>query len=117
MKNLLTPLAKSVLKPLGLTAAVSVRDAAIKNKLLGSRMAALLISNKAIDKITKNVKSLLKESGLLIKSVTKTIKDEAEGPKCGFLGMLLGTLAGNLLVNSLVSKRVTRGVDRVNGVG
>ena len=35
MKNLLTPLAKSVLVPSGLTAAASVTDAVIQKKILG----------------------------------------------------------------------------------
>ena len=38
MKNVLNPLAKSVLIPLGLTAATSARDAAIRNKMFGSGM-------------------------------------------------------------------------------
>ena len=36
MKNVLKPLAKSVLIPLGLTAAASVTDAAIHKKMFGS---------------------------------------------------------------------------------
>ena len=38
MKNVLKTLAKSVLIPLVLTAAVSATDAAIQKKLFGSRM-------------------------------------------------------------------------------
>ena len=37
MKNLLQPLAKNVLTPLGLTAAKSAADAGIHKKILGSR--------------------------------------------------------------------------------
>ena len=36
MKNIITPLAKSVLIPLGLTAAASAADAGIHKKILGS---------------------------------------------------------------------------------
>ena len=36
MKNVLKPLAKSVLIPVGLTAATLVTDAAIHNKMFGS---------------------------------------------------------------------------------
>ena len=36
MKNVITPLAKSVLIPLGLTAAASVADAGIRKRILGS---------------------------------------------------------------------------------
>ena len=44
MKNILKPLAKSVLKPLRLRAA-SVIDAAIHKKLFRSDVATLIISN------------------------------------------------------------------------
>ena len=47
--------------------------------------------------IMKTIKSL-QESALLIKSVSKTIKNEAKEQKGGFLGTLLGTL-GTLLRN------------------
>ena len=47
--------------------------------------------------ITKIGKSL-EESGLLIKDVSETIKNEPKSQKGGFLGMLLGaSLLGNLL--------------------
>ena len=38
MQNILTPLAKSVLIPLGFTTAVSTTDAAIKKKIFGLGM-------------------------------------------------------------------------------
>ena len=41
--NILKPLAKSVLIPLGLTAAASVTDAAIHKKTFGSCITALII--------------------------------------------------------------------------
>ena len=41
--------------------------------------------------IKKIVKSL-EECGLMIKGVSKTIKNEAKEQKGGFLGMLLGSL-------------------------
>ena len=49
------------------------------------------------------VKSL-EESGLLIKGVSKTVKNEAKEQKGGFLGMLLGTLGAGLLGNLLTGK-------------
>ena len=58
--------------------------------------------------ITKIVKSH-KESDLLIKAVTKTLKDEAKEQNDGFLGMLLGTLGATLLGNLLTSKRKGKG--------
>ena len=90
MKKLLKPLAKSVLIPLGLTAEVSVIDAAIQKKFFGSDMATLVISNEEMGDIIKMVESL-EESGLLIKGVSETIKNEAKEQRSGFLSMLLGT--------------------------
>ena len=49
------------------------------------------------------VKSL-EESGLLIKGVSKTVKNEAKEQKGGFIGMLLGTLGAGLLGNLLTGK-------------
>ena len=46
---------------------------------------------KGIGKIVKS----LEESGLMIKGVGETIKNEAKEPKGGFLGMLLGTLGAS----------------------
>ena len=45
IKNVITPLAKSVLIPLGLTAAASAADAGIHKKTLGSGNTTLIISN------------------------------------------------------------------------
>ena len=102
MKNLLTPLAKSILIPLGLTAAAAATDAVIQNKI-GSGTTALIISNEEIGNIMKIVKSL-RGSGLLIKDVSGTIKSEAKEQKGGFLGMLLGTLSASMLGNMLAGK-------------
>ena len=50
MKNVLTPLAKGVLIPLGLTAAASAADAEIHKKILGSGgHTTLITSNKDMD--------------------------------------------------------------------
>ena len=76
-KNVITPLAKSVLIPLGLTAAVSAADAGIHKKILGSgrhsssalyNTVTLIISNKAMEDLIKIVKSL-EDFGLLLKGV------------------------------------------------
>ena len=66
MKNVLTPLAKSVLIPLELTSAESAIDTAIQKKLFGSGTIALIISNEEMEDIMKKLISL-KESGLLMK--------------------------------------------------
>ena len=80
MKYSLTSLAKSVLIPLGLTAAASTTDVAIQKKMFGFGMTALIISREDMDLIMKIVKSF-EESGLLVKDATKTIKTEAKEKK------------------------------------
>ena len=73
MRNILKPFAKSVLIPLGLTAAASAADQAIHKKMFGSGFTTLKISNEEMEDIMKIVNSL-KDSGLLIKGVSETIK-------------------------------------------
>ena len=77
MKNVHKPLAKSDLIPLGLTAVASATDTTIQGKVLGSDMAASIISNKEIDDIINIIKSR-EESGLLIKGISGTIKKRSE---------------------------------------
>ena len=60
------PLAKNVLAPLGLSAAMSAIDGSIKKKMLGSGATTLIISNDEMDDILKIVKSL-ENSGVLFK--------------------------------------------------
>ena len=110
IKNVIKPLAKSVLIPLGLTAAASVADAGILKKLgsahrhssssASHNTTALIISNDEIKDIIKIAKSL-EDSGLLLKGVTKTDQNEVKEQKGGFLSMLLGTLGASLLGNLL----------------
>ena len=51
--NVLKPLAKSVLIPLGLTAAASATDAAIHKKMFGSANTTFIISNEKVNDIMK----------------------------------------------------------------
>ena len=106
IRNVLKPLAKSVLTPLGLAAA-SATDAIIHKKIFGSGVTTLIISNEEMNGVIKIVKSL-EESGLLIKGIAETIKSEAKGQKGGFLGMLLGTSGASLLVNFLAGQDTIR---------
>ena len=62
MKNVLTPSAKNVLLPFGLSAGMSVAVAPIQSKIYESGTTALIISNKEMEDIMKIVK-LLEESG------------------------------------------------------
>ena len=58
MKNVLKPLPKRVLIPLGSPAAVSTADAGISKKNIGLGVTTLIISNAEMDDIMKIVKSL-----------------------------------------------------------
>ena len=114
--NVLKPLAQSVLMPLGLTAAASATLVAIYKKMFGSGFARLIISNEKMNNIMKIVKPLEK-SGLLIKCISETIKNEAKEKKRWFLGVLLGTLGGNLFGNFLTGKGTIRVGKGTIGVG
>ena len=108
IKNVIKPLAKSVLIPLGLTAAASAADAGIHKKILGSgNNITLIISNDEINDIIKIVKSL-DDSGLLLKGVTETVQNELKEQKGGFLSILLGTLGASLLGNAIFGKGIYR---------
>ena len=109
IKNVIKPLAKSVLIPLGLTAAASAADAGIHKNILGSgyNNTTLIISNDEIEDIIKIVKSL-EDSGLLLKGVTETVQNEVKEQKGGFLSMLLGTLGASLLGDILTGWEINR---------
>ena len=94
------PLAKTVLAPLGITAAALTIDAGIQKKIHGSGTTTLIISNKEMNDIMKIVQAL-EDSNILLKGVTKTIKNERKEQKGGLLGMLLGALGASLLGNIL----------------
>ena len=107
---------KSVLVPLGLTAAASAADAGIHKKILESGQpnnnnTILIISNDEMDDILKIVKSL-EDSRVLLKDVSETIQNEAKEQRGGFLSMLFGTLGaslfGDLLTKNLSGKGVIR---------
>ena len=107
IKNVIKPLAKSFLIPLGLTAAASAADAGIHKKILGSGNATQIISNNEMEDIIKIIKSL-KDSGLLLKGVNEIVQNEVKEQKRGFLSMLLGTLGASLLGNFLTGKGIYR---------
>ena len=60
-----------------------------------------------MEDIMKVVKSL-EESGLLVKAISETIKNETKEQKGGFLPMLLGTLAASVLGSVLTRRGVIR---------
>ena len=116
MKNVIKPLAKSVLIPLGLTAVALATDARIYEKILGSgnnSNTMLIISNDEMKTITETVKSL-EDSSLLPEGVSKIIqKNETKEQREGFLSMLLGTLSASLLESILASKGINRAGEEV----
>ena len=71
--------------------------------MFGSGFTTLIIFKEEMKDITKIVKSV-KDSGLLIKGVSETIKNEAKEQRGRFSGMLLGTLGASLLGNLLTGE-------------
>ena len=92
------PLAKNVLAPLGLTAAMSAIDGSIQK---------LIIEQEDMNDIIKIIEAL-ENSGIFLKGVTKTIENETKEQRGGFLSMLLGTLGASLLGNLLTGKGMMR---------
>ena len=94
MKNVIKPLAKSILILLGLTATASAADVGIHKKNLGSdrplpsashdNNIILIISNNEMKGIIKIVKCT-EDSGLLMEGVSKTIQNEAKNKEGDFL--------------------------------
>ena len=93
-------LGKNILAPLGLSAAMSATDAAVQKKMYGSAITTLVISNDDLDDLIKIVTALEKHD-ILLKGMSKTIKNETKKQEGGFLSMLLGTLGASLLGNLL----------------
>ena len=73
----------------------------------GSGNTTFIISNEEMNDIMKIIQAL-ENSNILLKGVTKTIKNETKEQKGGFLSMLLGTLGASLLGNLLTGKRILR---------
>ena len=60
----------------------------------------------------------LENSGILLKGVSKTIKNETKEQSGGFLSMLLGTLGASLLGNLLtIGKGIVRVGDKIVRAG
>ena len=100
-------LGKNVLAPLGITAAASAIDAGFQKQINGSENTTLIISNEEMNDIMKIIQAL-EDSNILLKGVTKTIKNEAKEQKGRFLSMLLDTLGASLLGNLLTEKGILR---------
>ena len=110
------PLAKNVLAPLGLTAAMSAIDGSIQKKIHGSGIK-LIIEQEDMKDIMKIIEAL-ENSGTLLKGVSKTIQNETKEQRGRFLGMLLGTLGASLLGNLLTGRKgIMRAGDGIKRAG
>ena len=95
-EGFLGSLLSELMGPLGITATASAIDAGIQKKIHGSGTTTLIISNEEMNGIMKIIQAL-EDSNILVKGVTKTIKNETKEQKGGFLSMLLGSLETSLL--------------------
>ena len=109
------PLAKNVLAPLGLTAALSAIDGSIQKKIHGLGIK-LIIEEEDMEDIMKIIEAL-ENSGILLKGVSKTIENETKEQRRGFSSMLLGTLGATLLGNLLRGKGIMRAGDGIVRAG
>ena len=110
------PLAKNVLAPLGLTAAMSAIDGSVQKKIHGS-VVKLIIEQEDMNDIIKIIEAL-ENSGILLKGVNKTIENETKEQRGGFISMLLGTLGASLLGNLLTGgKGIVRAGDGIVRAG
>ena len=89
LMNVAMPLAKNVLVPLGLTAAMSAIDDSSHKKIHGSGVK-LIIKQEDMNDIMKIIEAL-ENSGILLKGVSKTIENERKEYILG------ASLLGNLL--------------------
>ena len=84
--------------------------------MLGSGTKTLIISNEEMNDIMKIVQAL-EYSNILLKGITKTIKNETKEQIADFLSMLLGTLAASLLGNLLTGKGTIRAEEGIARAG
>ena len=109
-------LAKNVLAPLGLTAAMSAFDGGIQKKMRGDGIK-LIIEQEDMNDIIRIIE-VLQNSGILLKVVTKTIENETKEQRGGFLSMLLGTLGASLLGSLLTGgKGIIRAAEGIVRAG
>ena len=90
--KVVAPLVKNILVSLGITANASAIDSGIQNKIYGSGVlsdpaspATTFINYKKEMNDRMKIVQNLKDSNNFLKRVTKTIKNEAQEQKGGFL--------------------------------
>ena len=89
-------LANTLLAPLGITAAASAIDTGSQKKIHGSWTTTLIISNEEMNDLMTLVQPF-EHSNILLKGLTKTIKNETKDQKGEFLTILLDTLGERLV--------------------
>ena len=113
------PLAKNVLAPLGLTAAMSAIDGSIQKKIHDSGVK-LIIEQEDMNNIIKIIEAL-ENSGVLLKVlhlIENAIENETKRQRGRVLSMLLGTLGASLLGNLLTGgKGIVRAGDGIVRAG
>ena len=99
-------LGKNVLTTLGLSTAMSAKDAAIQKNIYGSGGITVILSNKDLDGMTKIVKAL-EDSDVLTKGISEALKNNTKSQKSNFLStmipILLGTLGSSLIISNLLT--------------
>ena len=101
------PLAKNISAPLGNTAAPSAIDTGIHKKIHGLVTIILIISNEETNDIMKIVQGY-EDSSILLREVTRTIKNETKKQTEGFLSMFLDTLGASFFGNLLSGEGIVR---------
>ena len=113
------PLAKNVLAPLGLTAAMSAIDGSIQKKIHDSGVK-LIIEQEDMNNIIKIIEAL-ENSGVLLKVlhlIENAIENETKRQRGRVLSILLGTLGASLLGNLLTGgKGIVRAGDGIVRAG
>ena len=90
---------------------MSATDAAIQKKMYGLGTETLIFGNNELNDIMKIIK-VLEDHNVLLKGIAKTVKDEVNNQRGGFLSMLLGILGvslfGDVLSKGLFGKGIVR---------
>ena len=113
--KLASPILKNVVASLGLSAAMSGIDGAIQKKIHGYG-TTVIFSNEEINDLMKIIQAF-EDKDILLKGVTKTVKNDINNQKGGAFGMLLGALGVSLLGDLLSGRGVFRSVHGLHRTG
>ena len=102
-------------------ALASAIDGAIQRKMQGREVLRarkgiiLIISNKDVDDIIRNIKPL-QNWVVLLDTVIETVNYDIKKQKCGFLDILLGSLGASVLGDMLTGKGAMREEKEYNNI-